>query len=103
MSFLKSLDMHFLCMECLGFFDPFVDGGEDGRHEKDYCGNLLINSQGELVNEDDVVSDSSFAGEVLEVGMYCWNPSPVFPLGWQMIFWMSLDRSRWAVALVSKE
>ena len=68
MSSLKSLDMHFLHMECLGFFDPFVDGGGDGRHGKDHCGDLLINPQGELVNEGDVISDSGFAGEVLEVG-----------------------------------
>ena len=60
--------MHFLCIEHLGFFNPFVDGGGDGRHGKDHCGDSLINPQGELVNEGDVVSDSSFAGEVLEVG-----------------------------------
>ena len=68
MSSSKSLDMHFLCMEHFGFFDPFVDGGGDDRHGKDHCGDSLINPQGELVNEGDVVSDSSFAGEVLEVG-----------------------------------
>ena len=68
MSFLKSLDMHFLHMECFGFFDPFIDGDGDGRYGKDHCGNSLINSQGELVNEGDVISDSSFAGKVLEVG-----------------------------------
>ena len=60
--------MHFLHMEHLGFFDLFVDGGGDGRHGKDHYGNSLINPQGELVNEDDIISDSSFAGEVLEVG-----------------------------------
>ena len=67
MSSLKSLDMHFLCMEHLGFFGPFVDDGGDGRHGKDHCGDSLINPQGKLVNEDDVISDSSFAGKVLEV------------------------------------
>ena len=55
-------------MECFGFFDPFIDGSGDGRHRKDHCDDLLINPQGELVNEGDVVSDSSFAGKILEVG-----------------------------------
>ena len=54
--------------ECLGFFDAFVDGGGDDRHGKDHCDNSLINSQGELVNESDVISDSCLAGKVLEVG-----------------------------------
>ena len=68
MSSLMSLNMHLLHMEHFGFFNPFVDGGGDGRHGKDHCGNSLINPQGELVNEGDVISDSSFAGKVLEVG-----------------------------------
>ena len=68
MSSLKSLDMHFLCVKCLGFFNPFIDGGGNDRHGKNHCGNSLINLQGELVNEGDVVSDSSLASEVLEVG-----------------------------------
>ena len=55
-------------MECLGFFDPFIDGGGDDGHGEDHGGNLLINSQGELVNEGDVISDSSLASKVLEVG-----------------------------------
>ena len=55
-------------MECLGFFNPFVDGGGDDRHGKDHCGDLLIGPQEELVNEGDVVSDFSFTGKVLEVG-----------------------------------
>ena len=60
--------MHFLHMECFVFFDLFIDGGGDGRHGKDHCGDSLINPQGELVNEGDVICDSSFAGEVLEIG-----------------------------------
>ena len=68
MSSLKSLNMHFLRMECLGFFDPFIDGGGDDGHEEDHGGDLLINSQGELVNEGNVISDSSLASKVLEVG-----------------------------------
>ena len=67
MSSSKSLNTHFLRMEHFGFFDPFIDGGEDGRHGKDHCGDSLINPQGELVNEGDVISDSGFAGKVLEV------------------------------------
>ena len=68
MSSLKSLNIYFLCMECFGFFDPFIDDSGDGRYEKDHCDDLLINLQGELVNEGDVISDSSFAGKVLKVG-----------------------------------
>ena len=77
--------MHFLCMECFGFFNPFVDGGGDDRHGKDHCGNSLINPQEELINEGDVVSDSSFAGEVLEVSdvllesIIC---DPIRAVGW---------------------
>ena len=59
--------MHFLHMKCLGFFNPFIDGGGNNRHGKDHCGDLLIDPQGELVNEDDVISDSCLAGKVLEV------------------------------------
>ena len=68
MSSLKSLDVYFLHMESLGLVNPFIDGSGDGRHGKYHYGNSLINSQGELVNEDDVICDSSFVGEVLEVG-----------------------------------
>ena len=64
----KGLDVHFLHMEDFGLLDPFVDSGGDGGHGKDHGGNLLVNPQGELVNEGNVVSDSSLAGEVLEVG-----------------------------------
>ena len=60
--------MHFLCMESLGLFNPFIDSSGDGRYREDHCGNSLINPQGELVNEGDVIHDSSFAGKVLEVG-----------------------------------
>ena len=64
----KGLDAHFLCMEGFGLLDPFVDSGGDGGHGKDHGGNSLVNPQGELVNEDNVIGDSSLAGEVLEVG-----------------------------------
>ena len=64
---MKSLDMHFLRMECLGFFNPFIDGGGDDGHGEDHGGDSLINSQGELINKGDVVSDSSLASKVLEV------------------------------------
>ena len=64
----KGLDAHFLHMEGFGFLDPFIDSGGDGGHGKDHSGNSLVNPQGELVDEGNVVSDSSLAGEVLEVG-----------------------------------
>ena len=67
-SSLKGLDAHLLCMEGFGLLDPFMDSGGDGGHGKDHGGNSLVNPQGELVDEGNVVSDSSFAGEVLEVG-----------------------------------
>ena len=60
--------MHFLHMECFVFFDLFIDGDGDGKHGKDHCDDSLINPQGELINEGDVICDSSFAGKVLEVG-----------------------------------
>ena len=60
--------MHFLHMECLGFFNSFIDGNGNDEHGEDYGGDSLINPQRELVNEGDVVSDSSLASEVLEVG-----------------------------------
>ena len=66
-SSLKGLDAHFLCMEGFGLLDPFVDSGGEGGHGKDHGGNSLVNPQGELVNEGNVVGDSSLAGEVLEV------------------------------------
>ena len=45
-----------------------MDSGGGGGHGKDHGGNLLINPQGELVDEGNVVSDSSLAGKVLEIG-----------------------------------
>ena len=68
MSSLKGLDVHFLCMESLGLFNPFIGGSGDDRHGKDHCGNSLINPQEELVNKGDVICDSSLASKVLEVG-----------------------------------
>ena len=59
--------MHFLCMESLGLLNPFIDSGGDDGHGEDHGGDSLINPQGELVNEGDIISDSSLAGEILEV------------------------------------
>ena len=67
MSTSKCLDMHLLHMESLGFFNPFINSGRDGGHGEDHSGNLLINSQRELIDEGNVVHDSSLAGKVLEV------------------------------------
>ena len=67
-SFSKGLDAHFLCMEGFGLLNPFVDSGGDGGHGKDHGGNLLVNPQGELVDEGNVIGYSSLASEVLEVG-----------------------------------
>ena len=67
MSTSKCLDAHLLCIESLGFFDPFINSGRDGGHGEDHSGNLLINPQRELIDEGNVVCDSSLAGEVLGV------------------------------------
>ena len=64
----KGLDAHFLHMEDFGLLDPFIDSGGDGGHGKDHGGNSLVNPQGELVDEDNVIGDSSLASKVLEVG-----------------------------------
>ena len=55
-------------MEHLGLFDPFCDCGRDRRHGKNHGSELLVKSKGKLVNEGNVVSDTCFRGEVLEVG-----------------------------------
>ena len=55
-------------MEHLGSVNPILDCGGDGRHRENHGGNPLVQSERELVNESDVVSDSCFTGEVLEVG-----------------------------------
>ena len=64
---LKGFDMHLLCVECLCFLNPVIDGGGDGGHEKDHSGDTLVYAKGKLVNECDVISDSSLACKVLEV------------------------------------
>ena len=64
----KCLYPHFLSMECLGPITPIFDCHGNGGHGEDHGGNLLVQSKGELVSEGDVISDSCFTGEVLEVG-----------------------------------
>ena len=55
-------------MECLGLFDPGSYCGWDGFHGKDHSGELLVESQQELVNEGDFVGDPCSGREVLKVG-----------------------------------
>ena len=55
-------------MERLGPINPILDCYGDGRHGENHGGNPLVQSERELVNESDVVDDSCFTGEVLEVG-----------------------------------
>ena len=64
---LKGFDVHLLCMESLGFFDPVVNCGGDGGHGENHSGDTLVYSKEELVNESNIISDGSFAGKVLEV------------------------------------
>ena len=54
-------------MERLGSINPIFDCSGDGRHREDHGSNPLVQSERELVNESDVVSDSCFTEEVLEV------------------------------------
>ena len=55
-------------MEHLGPINPILDCYGDGRHGENHGGNPLVQSERELVNESDVVGDSCFTGEVLEIG-----------------------------------
>ena len=54
-------------MERLGSVNPILDCGGDGRHRENHGSNPLVQSKREWVNESDVVGDSCFTGEVLEV------------------------------------
>ena len=63
----KGLNVHFLCMESLGLLNPFIDSGGDDGHGEDHGGDSLINPQGELVDEGDVIGDSSLVDKILEV------------------------------------
>ena len=63
----KGKDSHLLGMEDLGLINPSSTGGGDGGHGEDHGGNLLINSEGELINEMEFLLDSSFEQKVLEV------------------------------------
>ena len=54
-------------MEHFGLFNPFRNGGRDGRHGKNHGGELSVKSKGKLVNEGNVIGDSRFRGKVLEV------------------------------------
>ena len=63
----KCLYPHLLSMEHLGPINPIFDCYGDERHGENHGGNPLVQSEGELVDEGDVVGDSCFTGEVLEV------------------------------------
>ena len=45
-----------------------LNSSRDGRHGKDHTSNLLIQSEGELANERELLLHSGLHGEVLEVG-----------------------------------
>ena len=66
-SSLQDKNTHLLGVEHLGLFDLFCDGGRDRRHGEDHGGELLIKSEGKLVNEGNIVGDTCFGGEVLEI------------------------------------
>ena len=64
----KCLYPHFLSMKHLGPINPIFDCYGDGGHGEDHGGNLLVQSKGELIDEGDVIGDSCFTGEILEIG-----------------------------------
>ena len=64
----KCLYPYFLSMERLGSINPIFNCHGNGGHREDHGGNLLVQSEEELVDEGDIVSDSCLIGEVLEVG-----------------------------------
>ena len=102
MSSLKSLNIHLLCMKGLGFFNPFVGGGGNGRHGEDHGGNLLVDIKRELIDKGDVVSNPSLAGEILKVcDIFLKSIICDFIRAVDGLF-NNLERSRQAVALVSK-
>ena len=55
-------------MECLGLFNPGSHCGWDGCHGEDHGGELLVQSEQELVNEGDFIGDPCSGREVLKVG-----------------------------------
>ena len=64
----KCLYPHFLSVERPGSINPIFDCYGDGKHGEDHGGNFLVQSEGELVNEGDIVGDSCLTREVLEIG-----------------------------------
>ena len=58
LSCLKGEDSHFLGMEDLGLINPSSAGGGNSGHGEDHGGNLLINSEGELIDEVELLLDS---------------------------------------------
>ena len=66
-SSLKSLDVYLLCMKSLGLFNPFIDGGGNGRHGEDHGGDLLIDTKRELIDKGDVISNPGLAGKILKI------------------------------------
>ena len=55
LSSLQGEDAYFLGVEYFGLFDPFRDGGRDRGHREDHSGELLIKSEGKLVNEGNII------------------------------------------------
>ena len=98
----KCLYPHFLSVERLGPINPIFDCYRNGGHGKDHGSNLLVQSKGELINEGDVISDSCFTGEVLEVCVVLLEAIVKGSIGAFDGFWIRLVKSRQAVALVSK-
>ena len=58
-------NVHLLHMESLGLFYSLVNGGGDGGHEEDHGGDLEPKEK--LVNESDIVSNTCFGRQALEV------------------------------------
>ena len=59
--------MHLLGMECLDLFDPIINCGGDKGYEENHGGNSLVNAEGKLVDEGDVISNGSLSCKVLKI------------------------------------
>ena len=74
LSYSKGKDSHLLGMEDCGLINPSCTGGGNGSHGEDHGGDLLINSEGELINEMEFLFYSCFEQKVLEVGDITFEP-----------------------------
>ena len=56
--------MLFLSVEGFGVVNPVFDCHRDGGHGEDHDNEMLVQSEGELINKGYVISDSCFESNV---------------------------------------